>query len=481
MRTTRFFCSIFVFVILVSACVPRTPVASTILSAKPVPATATATRPATHATPATPPSEPPAASPTATVDRTAPTPLGGAQAAAASTVDPETTARHLRIFEQLWNTVDTQYVYADFNGVDWPAVYDEFKPRIESGLSDEGFWLVMSEMIARLGDEHSTFLTPGEAREEGAQLDGDLSYVGIGIYAGAQPEKQQAIIFSVLPGSPAEEAGLRAHDAILAIDGQPAAGADGSNNLDLLHGLPGTQAWLTVRSPGEAPREVQVVRRRIGGALLATGRVLPAEADELAGRRIGYLMIPTLWDASIAVSAREALAGLMAAGPLDGLIVDMRVNGGGVSTNLLALLGFFTVGSHGEFTGRDQTRPLAVTAEPVGNSQDVPLVILTGPHTQSYAEVFSGVLREAGRARLVGMTSPGNVETIYGYDFEDGSRGWIARETFVPASGADWEETGLIPDHVVDADWDEFTEEDDPYIAAALELFAIPAGAAPPR
>ena len=411
-----------------------------------------------------------------------PTPLGGAQAAAAtvdraapaSAVDPETTARHLRIFEQLWSTVDAQYVYADFNGADWSAVYDEFKPRVESGLSDEGFWLAMSEMIARLGDEHSTFLTPDEARKEDAQLDGDLSYVGIGIYAGVQPEKQQGIIFSVLPGSPAEDAGLRAHDAILTIDGQPAIGADGRHSLDLLHGLPGTQISLTAQSPGEAPREVRVVRRRIDGALLAAGRLLPAS------RRIGYLMIPTLWDASMAASAREALTGLMAAGPLDGLIVDMRVNGGGVSTNLLALLGFFTGGAHGEFVGRDQTRPLAVTAEPIGNSQDVPLLILTGPHTQSYAEVFSGVLRETGRARLVGMTSPGNVETIYGYDFEDGSRAWIARETFVPASGADWEETGLIPDTVVDADWDEFTEENDPYIAAALELFAIPAGVAPP-
>ncbi|HET7087613.1 MAG TPA: S41 family peptidase, partial [Anaerolineae bacterium] len=429
--------------------------------------------------PAAAPIEMPAASPTplgggqaaaATVDQTAP--------AAASTVDPETTARHLRIFEQLWNTVDTQYVYADFNGVDWLAAHGDFKSRVESGLSDEGFWQAMSEMIARLDDKHSTFLTPDEARKEDAQLKGDLSYVGIGVYAGTQPEKQQAVIFSVLPGSPADEAGLRAHDAILTIDGQPAAGGDGSDNLDLLHGRPGTQTVLTVRSPGEAPREVRLTRRRIGGTLLATGRILPVEGTSL---RIGYLAIPTFWDASIAIGARQALAELMAAGPLDGLIIDMRINGGGVSTNLLALLGFFTSGPHGEFAGRDQARPLDVTAEPVGNSQDVPLAILTGPHTQSYAEVFSGVLREAGRARLVGMTSPGNVETIYGYDFEDGSRAWIAREGFTSASGADWEGIGLVPDSIVDADWDEFTEENDPYIAAALALFAASAGAAAPR
>ncbi|HJW82890.1 MAG TPA: hypothetical protein VJ754_01175, partial [Anaerolineae bacterium] len=75
----------------------------------------------------------------------------------------------------------------------------------------------------------------------------------------------------------------------------------------------------------------------------------------------------------------------------------------------------------------------------------------------------------------------GNIETVYGYDFEDGSRAWIARETFIPPSGDNWENVGLAPGVRVDRAWDEFTEADDPYLAAALELLAPTAGASPLR
>ena len=405
-------------------------------------------------------------------------PTNGDYLATPAVVDAETTARHQRIFEQLWNTLNTQYVYPDFNGVDWPAVRLEFEAQIGRGLDDEAFWRAMAEMVDRLHDNHSTFLTPREAREEDDQLQGEYAYIGIGVYAATPEAERHAVILSVFPGSPAEEAGLRAHDAILAIDGQPVVNPDGTDNLDRIRGASGTSITLILKSSGEAPREVTLVRRRVAGALQASGHLLPAGT---AGRRIAYLIVPTLWDATIEASTRQALSDLMAGGRLDGLIVDMRINGGGVSTNLLTLLGFFTSGRHGDFSGRDQSRPLLVSADPIGNSQDVPLIILISPETQSYAEVFSGVLREAGRAQLVGATTAGNIETIYGYDFEDGSRAWIARETFVPSSGDDWEDTGIVPDVTIDLAWDEFTEENDPYIAAALDLLAQPAGAIPPR
>jgi carboxyl-terminal processing protease len=100
----------------------------------------------------------------------------------------------------------------------------------------------------------------------------------------------------------------------------------------------------------------------------------------------------------------------------------------------------------------------------------VPLVILVGSDTVSFAEVFSGVLQEAGRAHIVGRTTDGNVETLHGYDFEDGSQAWIAQETFRPPSGTDWEETGIVPEVEIPLDWDEFTAEDDAQLEAALKL-----------
>jgi len=452
-------------------------IAAALIVAACAPSTPTPTATSTTATLARNPTPLPSPTQTVTVapSRTAtPSPTAAPIATATArptlprtTVDAETGTRHRRIFEQVWNTVHTQYVYPDFNGADWDAIHAEYGARIERGLRDEDFWLAMAEMIDRLGDDHSSFLSPSEAREQDSQLQGNLTYAGIGIYAAAQAEKKQAVIFIVFPGGPADAAGLRSHDTILAINGQPVINDDGSDNLERLRGRPGTRVAITVRSPGQPPREVSLPRAQIDGTLSVTGYT---RLIEPGARRIGYMLIPTLWDAHIAATARETLIDLTSAGPLDGLILDLRINGGGTSTNLLALLAFFTAGTRGEFVSRDESRLLEATPEPIGNSQSVPLVILISEDTESYAEVFSGVLLEAGRAQLVGRLSAGNIETVYSYDFEDGSRAWIARETFIPPSGDRWENVGLAPGVRVDQTWDEFTNADDPGIAAAIDL-----------
>jgi hypothetical protein len=72
---------------------------------------------------------------------------------------------------------------------------------------------------------------------------------------------------------------------------------------------------------------------------------------------------------------------------------------------------------------------------------------------------------------LIGETTGGNVELLWGYDFEDGSRAWIAHETFRPKNHPDqvWEDTGIIPDLEAPSEWDLVTLETDPAVKAALE------------
>jgi len=107
----------------------------------------------------------------------------------------------------------------------------------------------------------------------------------------------------------------------------------------------------------------------------------------------------------------------------------------------------------------------------VGGSQTVPLVVLIDIETASYGEVMSGVLGESGRATLIGQTTYGNVETLWAFSFEDGSRAWIAREAFQFEGQAvgEWEDTGIVPDIVVPSRWDLFTEASDPAMPPALE------------
>jgi carboxyl-terminal processing protease len=374
----------------------------------------------------------------------------------------DTTARHLRVFSGLWETVRDTYVYPDFNGLDWDDVYRRYRARIETGLDDEGFYQAMREMIDSLGDEHSIYYSPEEAAEEDAQLAGGLDYVGIGIYVTMPLDKDYAVLLQVFPGSPAQQAGLRGHDRILAVDGMPVVDERGEENLDLLGGPIGSEVRLTVQTPGQAPRDLIVTRAHIQTQF-------PVEARRIPGTDVGYILIPTFSDQTMDARVRQSLEDLMADGKLDGLILDMRINDGGLITVLEDTLSLFTQGAFGAFVSRDAERPLVIEANPVGNSQAVPLVVLVGRETASFGEVFSGVLQETGRSRVIGRTTDGNVEILWQVDFEDGSRVWIASETFHPPSGADWETSGITPDLEIPLDWGEFTPETDQQLQAALD------------
>jgi carboxyl-terminal processing protease len=164
-------------------------------------------------------------------------------------------------------------------------------------------------------------------------------------------------------------------------------------------------------------------------------------------------------------------------GKLDGLIIDNTQNGGGADTVLRPTLAYFSKGILGHFVSRDSKRPLDVgDGEDINGSQKLPLVVLVGLDTVSYGEVFAGVLKDIGRAYIIGETTGGNVETLWGYGFEDGSRAWIAHDSFRPLKHPDqnWEVTGIIPDQTVLAHWDEYTTEDDPLVIAALNHFDNP-------
>lgn len=377
-------------------------------------------------------------------------------------VSDETVERQLRVFTHLWESVHDLYVYPDFNGLDWDDVQRRYRARIEAGMDDQIFYQAMWEMVDELGDDHSTFNSPEEVVEEDEEVRGYLDYVGIGIYVTTLFDKGYAVLLQVFPDSPAEQAGLLPHDRILAVEGQPVVDEQGHNQLDLLLGPAGSQVQITVQTPGQEPRQLVTTRARIQTQLPVDARRLP-ETD------VGYILVPTFRDETVAGRVRQALEGLMAQGELAGLILDLRINGGGIETALIDTLVLFTNGEQGSFVSRISEHPLLIEADPVGNSQELPLVVLVGRETESFGEIFSGVLQESGRALVVGRTTDGNVETLWGIDFEDGSRAWIAVETFRPPSGADWEESGIVPDIEIPLDWDEFTPQEDPQLQAALD------------
>jgi carboxyl-terminal processing protease len=371
-------------------------------------------------------------------------------------------ADQLLVIDGLREAIEDWYVYPEVTSGDWSALASATRGRVESGMQTDAFYLELEQLVRSLGDEHSYFQTPVEVAEETASLAGGADIVGVGLLL--KPlEKGWVTVLAVLSGTPAEFSGLRAHDSILAVDGLPLV-ENGVSYPGRIRGPECSAVVLTVRSPGEEPRDLTVVRARYVGPLPIDARLVPASD----GSRVGYIFVPTFLDETIPEQVRQALEGF---GPLNGLIFDNRMNGGGLGSIARRVLGFFTSGPMGTFVTREGEEPLEIEADPVHNSQDVPMVVLVAEDTESYGEVFSGILHDIGRAALVGQTTLGNVEQLRRFDLTDGSRLWLASARFDPLNTqSDWEALGIIPDVEVIADWDTFSFETDPAISASLEL-----------
>ena len=367
----------------------------------------------------------------------------------------------LDILDEVGNIVEQVYVYPDFNGKDWDEIETRYQDMIEAGLDTETFYFEMQNMIGELGDEHSFFLSPLQVEQQEEELSGDVDFVGVGIYANFDLEQGRVVVISTFPDSAAEHAGIKSHDTILTADGLPVLDAEERNRL---RGPECSAVVVTVQTPGEEPRQVVLVRHTIGGNLRIESHLV-ATTD---GSKIGYIFIPTFFDETIPPQIEDALN---AFGPLDGLILDVRMNGGGISSVANPVMSFFTSGRLGQFVSREDSRTLRVDADPIQNSQTVPLVVMVSEDTVSYGEIFAGIMRDSRDAKITGQTSLGNVEVLNGFNFDDGSQMWLASETFFPQhSDENWEQTGIVPDIEAFAEWDTFTFETDPSIAAALTL-----------
>lgn len=370
--------------------------------------------------------------------------------------------QQISVLDGLVNAVRDHYLYPEAVNDVWLAKVAEARSRIEAGLDTEAFYAEVRPLVYALGDEHSNFQSPAQISAEKAELAGIYNVVGVGVLF--QPlQKGWATVLAVLEGGPAWYAGIQPHDLLLAVDGMP-IGEPGKVHRTWTLGPECSAVVLTIQTPGQAPRDLMLIRWSVSAQLPIYPQLVPTSD----GSRIGYIFLQTFLDESIPGRVRQALEDF---GPLDGLILDNRMNGGGLGEVAEQILGFFTSGHVGDFVSREATEPSEIVADSVHNSQDVPLVVLVAEDTVSYGEVFSGILGDIGRARLVGQTTLGNVEQLREYDFEDGSRAWLASERFEPVnSQADWETTGIVPDVEVIAAWDTFTFETDPAIAAALEL-----------
>lgn len=366
-----------------------------------------------------------------------------------------------KTFETLWKDLEENYIYFETAEVDWEALHNKYQARIKSGLTAEEFAALVQELETELPDGSLLY----QSRAERIETDtaDTSSYEGIGAFVGFNKEPEpHMVLLAVIKGSPAEKAGLQAHDSILAIDGSPILLEEGITAVDRVRGPAGSSVMLNIQTPGTQERSVEVKR----GKLTSTGKL---EAQNLAGTNYGYLLFPPVGYDTLETDVIQGLQTFTTNKKLDGLILDLRVASSTRGWPLDALYTMFDDGVMGEFYNRSDKQAVEITGKDSFSSQKVPLVLLVGQNTTGFPEIFAASLQADERATVIGETTPGSIETTSSFYLPDGSQAFIATTSFALPNGKEIGTTGVTPDIAVEAGWDEVLPEKDPVLDQAIQ------------
>ena len=252
-------------------------------------------------------------------------------------------------------------------------------------------------IIAALGDPYTRYLSPEELTQAREQAEGEYSGVGIRIARG----RDAVVVSSVFPGGPAQRAGVRVGDRIMAVDGKAVRGPDLDGVVSGIKGPAGTTVRVRLRRAGrDAPIDLALKRETIAVPVVSSRLVGPA------GRRVAYVRLDQFTRGS-AKAVRDAVQGLLDRGAR-AVVLDLRGDPGGLVDEAVGVASVFLPKGSPVVTtvGRHEPR---TTLKARGNAIDekVPLVVLVNRDSASSSEIVAGALRDSGRARLVGTRTYG--------------------------------------------------------------------------
>jgi len=302
-------------------------------------------------------------------------------------------------------------------------------------------------LLQALNDPHTVYIDP-KSYECGSDI---VTGTFEGIGARVDMKNGEIVISAPFRDSPAEKAGVRAGDAILAVDGKSTAGWTLSQAVCTIRGSSGTRVTLTVRHGDGKVGDITIVRGRI-----AVGTVDTAEIKDAQGRPvtdIAYLAIQQFTDRT-PQEVQQFLRDIRNKG-YRGLIIDLRSNPGGLLSATLQVSDLFLDGDKVILTEVDAQGQEKVYKSTSGTATNLPIVILAGKGSASGAEVLAAALRDNSRAIVIGEQTFGKGSVNILRPLPDGGALYVTISRWRTPSGQQIEGTGLRPDIEVKATVDE--------------------------
>jgi carboxyl-terminal processing protease len=252
-------------------------------------------------------------------------------------------------------------------------------------------------------DPYSTFLTADQLNEVYSQIEGN--FVGLGIELKAN--EGSLLIVKTIVGSPAEKAGIRAGDRIVAVDNHTTADMTTDQAANLLQGKEGTMVEVTLQGTDGKSRRLRIRREQVDVPSIDSGRIVDKDLG------VAYLRL-TCFQKSTARDLDTELWRLNSLG-MKSLIIDLRGNPGGLlGVSVEVVDRFVENGIIVSTRGRGPQEDYKYSAHPQGTWK-MPLVVLIDGDSASASEIFAGAIRDHRRGLIVGSRSygKGSVQGIF--------------------------------------------------------------------
>jgi len=349
--------------------------------------------------------------------------------------------------------------------IDFSLFWDAYNKLHQNFISPEKIenqkiiYGAISGMTKSLGDPHTEFFDPKQAKIFNQELSG--SFDGIGVEVGIK--KDQLTIIAPLKGTPGEKAGLKSGDQIIKIDQKNTAGMSIDEAVNIIRGKKGTKVILSIFREGwNQTKDITIIRDTI--------KIIPVDW-ELKEGDIAYINIHQFTQPLLPDFKKTAFEILKS--PAKKIILDLRNNPGGYLEIAQDITGWFLEAGQVvtiEDFGNDEKQRI-YKAEGNAAFANYPIVVLINEGSASASEILAGALRDNRNIKLIGKKSfgKGSVQGVVG--LRDGL-------SFLKITIAKWltpkgyliSEIGLNPDVKIDLTDDDIKSNKDPQLEKAIEI-----------
>jgi carboxyl-terminal processing protease len=373
--------------------------------------------------------------------------------------------------------------YWDASYTDWDAWAEKYREAAINASSRRSFDGIARRMVFELEDEHSSWIGRVVYVDDTSSLPQNSGRPGLG-FQHNYLENIGVVLNRVYPQTPAEAAGLKRGDVITAINDQDVRelGSQALAGRMFARAVDAGDVFLTVQ------RAQEMLEVTVEPAPIRFGEVQNLPQGQMLDDHTGYIYIPTFNASNIAEEVHRLTSELEQQGA-DALVLDLRDNLGGRLSEMGLVLGAFIDGTWGQATSRGDiawysqyeevdgvgvTELVAPDGEAISRSSlesparfEGNLAVIVSSRNSSAGEIAPMVLREQGRATIIGEATGGNVEAVRGFDLPDGSVVMVAVANVEGSNGIPFDE-GLVPDIEATATLEELARGYDAPVAEAL-------------